>query len=250
MNLNFKEAFFLSTLAGLSTLIGSIIIFLKQKKKDKLLIEALSFAASIMIFICFFDLIPQGFNFLNNNFNTTYVILIMFFFIVVGINISISIDKLVEEKQTNNKVYRVGIISMIAIILHNIPEGMATFITTNSNIKMGILFAISIALHNIPEGMSIALPIYYSSNSKRKAFLYTFISGLSEPLGAIMAYFILTPFINNITLGVLYFIISGIMFQISFFELLPTSLSFRNYKRTIISFIIGIIIVLLTRIII
>lgn len=244
--MNFKMGFLLSFLAGISTLLGALFIFLNKKKKDKFIVSALSFASSIMFFVSIFDLIPEGFHLLTSNFSNIYSVLIIIIFIFVGTNISIFIEKTLPEN--NNNLFRVGIISMIAIILHNIPEGMATFIATSSDVSLGITLTIAIALHNIPEGISISLPIYYSTNNKKKAFLYTFISGMSEPFGAFIAYSLLTPFINNITLGVLFSIISGIMIYISIFELLNTALKYKNYKRTIIFYLIGILIILITRI--
>ena len=86
---------------------------------------------------------------------------------------------------------------MIAIILHNVPEGIATFISSSKDISLGISLAIAITLHNIPEGISISIPIYYSTKSKFKALLYTFISGVSEPIGALIAYLFLSKYIND-----------------------------------------------------
>lgn len=132
---------------------------------------------------------------------------------------------------------------MIGIIFHNIPEGIATFFTTLSNTSLGINFAIAIAMHNIPEGISISVPIYYSTNSKYKAFLYTFISGFSEFIGALIAYCVLSKLeiSINLILDILYSLISGIMLGISFYELLPTSFLYENKIRCIVSFIFGFI---------
>ena len=122
---------------------------------------------------------------------------------------------------------------------------MITFITTTKNTKLGVSLAISLALHNIPEGISIAVPIYYSTKSKKKAILYTVSSALSEPFGAILTYLILLPFINNIILGILFSLIAGIMLAISLTELLPESLQYKNLKLTTKFFIIGITIMIL-----
>ena len=130
---------------------------------------------------------------------------------------------------------------MLAIILHNIPEGMATFMASNTDISLGISLTIAIALHNIPEGISISVPIYYATNSKIKAISYTALSGLSELFGAIITYLFLKPFINDIVMGLLFSIIAGIMMHISLYELLPTSLKLNNKKITIFSFIFGIL---------
>jgi ZIP family zinc transporter len=145
------------------------------------------------------------------------------------------INKYLPENNTYNdkKLYRVGIIAMLSIILHNIPEGIATFMASTSNIKLGLTLALAIALHNIPEGISISVPIYYATNSKKKAFLYTFISGISEFFGAVLTYFFLKNFINDFLMGALFASIAGIMFYIGIYELLPTSFKYKKNKPTL-----------------
>lgn len=237
-------SFLLTTVAGLSTLIGSIIIFLNKKYSKKIIITSLSFASSVMIFVSLTDLIPESYNILKNIFNLYPLILIILIGINIGIILSFYIKKYIPEKSNNDNLYKVGIISMLAIIFHNIPEGMATFMASNKDTSLGISLTIAIALHNIPEGISIAVPIYYSTNSKIKAILYTFVSGLSELFGAIITYLFLKPYINNILIGILFSVIAGIMLHIALTELLPASLRYKNRKTTIISFIIGMFFVL------
>lgn len=240
-------SFIITTLAGLSTLLGSLIIFIKKENKNKIILSSLSFASSVMLLISFTDLIPESYNMFKNHLKLYPLILIILISINIGIIISLFIKKYIPEN--NDKLYRVGIISMLAIIIHNIPEGMATFMATNTNTKLGINLSIAIALHNIPEGISIAIPIYYSTKSKLKAILYTLISGLSELFGAIITYVFLRPFVNNYTMGILFSIIAGIMMHIALFELFPTSLSYNNKKYTFIFFIIGIIFVIISKLI-
>ena len=126
-------------------------------------------------------------------------------------------------------------------MLHNIPEGITTYISTSVNTSLGIKLAIAIALHNIPEGISIAVPIYYSTNNFKKAFFYTFIAGFSELSGAVIAYLFLANFITNTSLSIILGLTAGIMIHISLYELLPTSIEYKKKKATILSFIIGII---------
>ena len=141
-------------------------------------------------------------------------------------------------------MYKVGIISMLAIILHNIPEGIATFVATSSDTLLGVSLAIAIAMHNIPEGISISVPIYYSTNSKKKAIIYTLVSALSEPFGALIAFIFLRNIINDIILGILFAIIAGIMLQIAFCELIPTARRYNNKKYLFIFFLVGVIFML------
>lgn len=231
-------AFILTTLAGLSTLLGTIPIFIKTKP-NKIITSALSFAAGVMITVSLIDLIPEGINYIHNTFKIIPTILIILIFIVLGIIISMTIDRYISNRE--GELYKVGIISMLAIILHNIPEGIATYLSGEFNFKLGLSLTIAIALHNIPEGISIAVPIYYSKKSRGKALLYTLFSALSEPLGALLAYLFLSKIINNNIMGILMSLIAGIMIQISLYELIPTSLKYKNKKRTITYLIIGIL---------
>ena len=228
-------AFILTTIAGLSTLLGVLPIFIN--KTNKIIISALSFAAGVMITVSIIDLIPEGINYLNETFKIIPAILILAIFITLGIILSMTIDKYINKGREG--LYKIGIISMIAIILHNIPEGIATYLSTENNLKLGLKLTLAIALHNIPEGISIAIPIYYSKKSRVKAFIYTLTSALSEPLGALLAYLFLSNVMNNIIMGIFLSLISGIMIQISLYELIPTSLKYKNKKITIIFFIIG-----------
>jgi len=238
--MNTLYGFILTSIAGLSTLLGTIIIFINKNKSNKIITSSLSFAAGVMITVSTIDLIPEGINYLHKTFKLFPTILIILIFITIGIILSMTIDKKINIKR-EGELYKVGIISMLAIILHNIPEGIATFLSTESNLKLGLSLTIAIALHNIPEGISISVPIYYATGSKLKAFIYTLISGLSEPLGAILAYLFLSNIINDNIMGLLMSLIAGIMIQISLYELLPTSLKYKNKKTTIIFFIIGIL---------
>lgn len=235
---NSAYGFILTTLAGLSTLLGTIIIFINKKKNNKIIIGSLSFAAGVMLTVSITDLIPESIHLLNKTFKLFPTIIIMLIFIVIGIIISTTIDKYIPTKR-EGELYKVGIISMLAIILHNIPEGIATFLSTESNLTLGLSLTIAIALHNIPEGISISVPIYYATGSKIKAFTYTLISGLSEPLGALIAYLFLKNLVNDTTMGIIMSIIAGIMIQISCYELLPTSLKYKSKKITVLLFIIG-----------
>lgn len=237
-------AFLLTSLAGLSTMIGTIPIFINLKNSDKIIASSLSFASGVMLCVSIIDLVPESIIMLSKYYSGLVVITLSFVFIIIGIITSSLIDKHLPTIEFSS-LYRVGIISMLAIILHNIPEGIATFISTTKDTSLGISLATSIALHNIPEGISISIPIYYSTRSKTKAYLYTFISALSEPLGALLTYLFLLPFVNDILLGLLFSFIAGIMLQISLTELLPESLSYKYKTNTIIFFIIGLIFMLL-----
>ena len=172
-------------------MLGSIFIF--NKKNENIIIAALAFASGVMSTVSITDLMPESYNLLINIFPKFPAIIYMLIFVVSGILFSMFIDKYIP---TDNSLYRVGVFAMLAIIIHNIPEGIATFMATNTNIMLGISLTIAIALHNIPEGISISIPIYYATNSKFKAIFYTFISAISEPFGALLTYLFLSNYIN------------------------------------------------------
>lgn len=244
---NINMAFFITIFAGLSTLLGIIPCFLNIKYENNLLCASLSFAASIMLGVSIFDLLPESFIFLIE-FNDFIRLTIIFIFVIIGIIISFFINASVI-KYENCSLYRLGIISMLAIIIHNIPEGIITFISVSKDLNLGISLAIVIIVHNIPEGISISIPIYYATGSIIRAFLYTFISGLSELFGALITYLFLSSFITNSILGILLAITSGIMINISLSELLPSSLLYNNRKLTFFFFFIGFFIIIVNFII-
>lgn len=238
-------AFFLTTIAGFATMIGTIPIFIKLKNESKIIASSLAFASGVMICVSITDLMPEAIFMLEKNYNGFITIILAFLFMMIGIIFSLFIDNILPSSTKDIPLYKIGIISMLAIIMHNIPEGIATFISTTKDTTLGVSLAVAIAFHNIPEGISISVPIYYATNSRVKAILYTFVSSLSEPIGAILTYLFLLNFINDIILGLLFAIIAGIMLQISFMELLPTSISYKENKLTKVFFLIGIIFMLL-----
>ena len=244
---NIFFSFLLTIFAGLSTLIGYLIIFLKKRDHNKIIVSSLSFAAGVMVCTSICDLIPESIYLLKNNLSFLSTILFSFGGIILGIIISMIIDYYVPDTYVsdNKALFRVGFLSMIAIIMHNVPEGIATFMASNSNMKLGLSLAIAIAMHNIPEGISIAIPIYYSTGSKKKAFIYTLISALSEPVGALLAYLFLRRIVNDTLLGLLFSLIGGIMLEISFRVLLPNTKKYNDKLRVILFFMIGIVFMLL-----
>ena len=134
---------------------------------------------------------------------------------------------------------------MLALMLHNFPEGIATFMTAYNDLNMGISLGIAIMLHNIPEGISISVPIYYSTGSKSKGLLYTFISGLAEPLGAVMTYILFKRFINDITISIVLVFVAGIMITLAIEEMLPEANKYKKTQYSIIGLILGVVLVII-----
>lgn len=237
----------LSLFAGLSTVLGAIIVFFSKSSNKRLITFALSFSAGVMISISFTDLFPSAQETLIKNNGTFKGVLLSLLFLLLGALMAMLIDNFVPEENlintSNSSLYKVGFVSMIALFLHNFPEGITTYVSGYQDAALGITVALAIALHNIPEGISIAMPIYYSTNNKKKAIKYTFYSGMAEPLGALLAFIFLKPYINEIILSILFALVAGIMIYISFQELIPEARNYKYNKLYIISLFIGLCII-------
>ncbi len=233
-------AFGLTLFAGLSTGIGSAIAFFAKRTNTKFLSIALGFSAGVMIYLSFVEIFPKAKEILGQELGvqTGYLITVIAFF--SGIILIAVIDRLVpafenphelkrverihdQEAEKNKKLYRMGMMSAIAIAIHNFPEGLATFLAALHDLKLGLPIAVAIAIHNIPEGIAISVPIHHATGSRRKAFFYSFLSGLAEPLGALVGFFILMPFMNDAVFGFLFAFVAGIMVFISIDNLLPAA---------------------------
>lgn len=241
---NLFLSFLITGIAGFSTLLGIFAIFFSKQGREKLISYSLIFSAGIMIFISLFDLIPSSIGYLMNYYNFIPSLIIGIIFIFFGVILTHFIDNFLVED--SNNLYKVGIISMIALIIHNIPEGIITFLTTTKDIKLGLPLACSIALHNIPEGISIFIPIYYGSRNKIKAVFYTFVAGFSEILGAFIAWLFLSKLVNNYFFSFIFAVTAGIMLYIAIYELVPESIKYKNKKMLILWFLIGMMIMLLS----
>lgn len=244
---NIILSFVFTFLAGFSTLIGTLFIFYKGNF-NKLVKRALSFAAGVMLCVSLIDLIPESILLIGKTFNKNYTFIIITIYITVGCGLSCLINKLIPENSNvkDKKLYKVGIFSMLVIIIHNIPEGIATFLSSSANLSLGISLSIAIALHNIPEGISISVPIYSATGNKKQAIFYSLISALAEPLGAILAFLFLKPIITDYIMGCILALTAGIMIHISLFQLLPTSIQYKNKIQIFTFFILGYLIMLIS----
>ena len=235
-------SFFIPSLAGIMTTIGYLPTYISKKHQETVIAFSLSFSAGVMITISLISLIPESIELLKYQEKSLYPILAIVF--ILGIILSNKLDCILRNKEKDTKLYQLGIFSLITLILHNIPEGITTFLTTTSNLKLGISLSLAIALHNIPEGIAIAIPIYYATNNRRKAFLYTVISGFSELLGAIIAFLFIRK-LSFLLLAILLSGTAGIMIDISIRELIPNALDYTNLKNCILGILLGSIIMLI-----
>ena len=232
-------SFFITFLAGISTLLGMIPTFIHSKYKNKIIQVSLSFSSGVMLSISIFSLIIESFSYLNCSFFLNVIFLLIF--LNIGVILFVLIEKISSKFTNNNDLYKLGILSSFSLILHNIPEGILSFITMSTNLNLGFTLCLAIALHNIPEGISIAVPIYYSTKSHNKAFFYTFVSGFSELLGGIFAYLFLYKIMNFFFFSFLLGITAGIMIYLSISELFPKSLNYGSKNISIFGLLFGFI---------
>lgn len=255
MDLQALYALLLSIIAGMATLIGAIIVIIIKKENKKFISASLGFASGIMISVSMLELFSKSNELITNSTNTFLGAIISTICLAFGMFITFLINHFVQDENkavnnlSNNKLLTTGIVSMLVIALHNFPEGIATFMSSYGNTALGISITIAIAMHNIPEGITVALPIYLSTNSKKKAFLYTFLSGITEPLGAILAFLILRYFLTDLLLGAIFGIVGGIMIYIAVDDLIPTSRKYGYDGIALIFTLLGICIMPLTSII-
>jgi len=226
-------AMLVSTIAGLSTVLGGLVIFFKFKDKNinKFITVSLSFSLAIMIGISITDLIPESTYVLLKSYGISRGVIYSILAFIIGVILIKILNKLIARAENNkNDLYKLGILNMLALILHNFPEGIATFMSSYKDMSLGIKLAVAIAFHNIPEGISIAVPIYYATKSKKEAILKTFISGLAEPLGAILAYIFLSRFVTNTLISIVLLFVAGIMITLSIQKLFPEALKYKENK--------------------
>lgn len=236
-------AFALTLFAGLSTGIGSALAFFTRQTNTRFLSGALGFSAGVMIYVSFMEIMQKAKHSLilslGETMGTWWTVLAFFggiFFIALIDKLvpseenpheahsveEMNIPKYTDENQKNN-LKRTGIFTALAIAIHNFPEGIATFTAAIAEPSLGVPIAFAIAIHNIPEGIAVSVPIYYATGDKKKAFLFSFVSGLAEPIGALFGYIVLTPFMSPLLFGVIFAGVAGIMVFISLDELLPTA---------------------------
>lgn len=240
--------FILSFIAGFSTLLGCIGIMVPVKRRDEFITFSISLSLSVMIMVSLFDLIPSSLPNIGNNIFSSTILFSLFFLIGAG-SVGIFNRFIEREKGKGSSLYKLGILSFIALVLHNLPEGILTFMSTYQDFNLGLSLCFAIALHNIPEGVSIAVPIYYSTGSVGKALKYTLLSAIAEPIGAILAFLILKDFITPAMISMFLILVAGIMITLSIEKMLPEALHYDKKKPMFAGLILGIIIVTLSLII-
>lgn len=257
MDKNILFAFGLTLFAGLSTGIGSALAFFTRRTNTKFLSVALGFSAGVMIYVSMIEIFVKAKDSLVEALGRTggsWATVGAFFggmFLIAAIDRFVPSGenphemRKVEEINSNSaavdrsKLMRLGTLTALAITIHNFPEGLATFTSAIKEPSLGIAIAVAIAIHNIPEGIAVSFPVYFATQDHKKAFRLSFLSGLSEPLGAVIGYLILYRFFNDVVFGVLFASVAGIMVFISLDELLPTAREYGEAHLSIYGLIAG-----------
>ncbi|QGU06966.1 Zinc transporter ZupT [Corynebacterium occultum] len=247
-------AFGMTVFAGLATGIGGLIAILKKNPDDRFMASALGFSAGVMLYVSMVEILPKAIDHLSTDHgvkNGNWWAILSFF---AGIVLIAAIDRLVptainphesmtqdtpELQARRQKLMKMGTLTALAIAIHNFPEGFATFLTALDDPTLAIPIVAAIAIHNIPEGIAVAVPIREATGSRLKAFNWSTLSGMAEPLGAVIGYLILLPFLGDTTLGVAFGMVAGIMVFISMDELLPTAVATGRHHHAIYGLILG-----------
>jgi ZIP family zinc transporter len=251
-------AFLLTLFAGLSTGVGSILALVTKKTNTRFLSLALGFSAGVMIYVSMVEIFVKAKDALVGALGVkpgSWITVASFF---AGMILIALIDKMIpsyenphesrkveemdDEHKRGAKLKKMGILAALAIGIHNFPEGIATFASALKDPSLGIAIAVAVAIHNIPEGIAVSVPVYFATGSRKKAFVLSFLSGISEPIGALVGYLLLMPFFNDVTFGILFASVAGIMVFISLDELLPSAREYGEAHLSVYGLISGMIV--------
>lgn len=258
-------AFALTLFAGLATGVGAAIAFFAKKATPSLLSVSLGFSAGVMLYVSFVEIFPKAREALASTYGhgADWRVVGAFF---AGIVLIALIDRLVPDQSNPHEFHtsdnfvgdpgsadlsfkrsgdaegtlmRLGLFTAFALVIHNFPEGFATFATGLYDQELAVPVAIAIAIHNIPEGIAVSVPIFYATGSRTKAFGLSFASGLSEPAGALLGWLVLRPFMSDALMGTIFAAVAGIMVYICLDELLPSAEKFGKHHHAIMGLVAG-----------
>ncbi|MBK5969113.1 MULTISPECIES: zinc transporter ZupT [Thiorhodovibrio] len=246
-------ALLLTFLAGLATAIGIVIAFFAPPTNLRFLSVALGFSAGVMIYVSFVELFPSASTALEGLVSSAHSIAVAALF--AGMLVAAALDRLVPlgynphemrvpdasptQAGKADQLMRVGLLSALSITLHNLPEGLATFLTSLEDLHLGLPVAIAVGIHNIPEGIAISVPVYYATASRAQAFGWSALSGLSEPLGALLGLLVVATVWSDILLGLSLAAVAGIMIFIAFDVLLPAAETYGEHHLAVYALVAG-----------
>ncbi|OSI18077.1 zinc transporter ZupT [Neisseria dentiae] len=256
---NLTVAFGITLAAGLATVLGSVLVFLSKTPNPRMLSFGLAFAGGAMVYVSLTEIFSKS----QQAFTATYGQSIGFaaatFAFLAGLGAVALIDRLVPNphdtldahdpefhEKSRHHIARVGLMTAFAITAHNFPEGLATFFATLENPAVGTPLALAIAVHNIPEGISIAAPVYFATRNKALTVAACLVSGLAEPLGALLGYFVLKPFLSDAVFGAIFGLIAGVMVFLALDELLPAAKRYSDGHETVYGLTSGMAVIALS----
>ena len=253
MESNVIFALSLSVLAGLATGIGSVMALFTKQTNTKFLAGSLGFSAGVMLYVAMVEIYKKAGVYLSESAGEVRGAILAAAFFFAGIALIGVIDFFVpstegdigsrgENPQVSDSLRRMGFMTALAIGIHNFPEGLATFTSALKEPHLGIAIAVAIAIHNIPEGIATSAPIFFATGSRKKAFYISFLSGMTEPVGALLGYLVLRSFFNDMVFGALFAVVAGIMVFIAIEELLPMAREIEKSRITIIGAVVGMMI--------
>lgn len=241
---NVQIAFLLSAFAGLATGLGSIIALAHRRPGPRFLGASLGLSAGVMIFVSMMELVPKGRQLVAGTLGDHRAGWVVLGAFLLGVLLVALIDRMVpseinphepldSEAYRRALLMRTGMMTAVALAIHNFPEGFATFMAAIADPTLGLSVAIAVAIHNIPEGVAVAVPVYQATGSRQRAFLYSFTSGLAEPFGALIGYLVLAPYLSDMVTGITFAGIAGIMVFVSVDELLPSAHEFGEHHAAV-----------------
>ncbi len=249
---NWLVALAVTTAAGLATGFGSLLVFASKKPNARLLAFGLAFAGGAMVYVSLGEILNKSILSFSNAYGEQLGFTWGTLSFLAGVLLIMGIDHLVPNPherlevddpyfREHNRDYikRVGLLTALAITAHNFPEGLATFFATLEEPAVGMPLAFAIAIHNIPEGIAIAVPVYFATNNKTYAFVACLLSGLAEPIGAIVGFTLLRPFLSEAVFGAVFGVIAGVMVFLALDELLPAAKRYSKGHETVYGLVAG-----------
>ncbi len=268
---NYMIAFLMTLIAGLCTAIGGAIAVLSKSDNKTFLSVSLGFSAGVMVYVSMMEIMPKAQTALAVEYGDKMAAIISVVAFFMGMFIIAGIDKLIPHEENpheikhcdgiatsddeneehiceamspegsnrSSRLMRMGVFTAIAIGIHNFPEGLATFVAALQSPEVAIPVVVAIAIHNVPEGIAVAVPVYHATGSKKKAFMYSFMSGLSEPIGALVGWLLLMPIMSDAVFGIIFAVVAGIMVFISFDQLLPNAREYGEHHHSIYGLVMG-----------
>lgn len=249
---NWWIALAVTTAAGLATGFGSLLVLFAKAPNARLLAFGLAFAGGAMVYVSLGEILNKSILSFTLAYGDTAGFTWGTLSFLAGVLLIVTIDRLVPNpherlevddpyfrQHNRDYVKRVGLLTAVAITAHNFPEGLATFFATLEDPAVGMPLAFAIAIHNIPEGIAIAVPVYYATNNKMYAFVACLLSGLAEPIGALLGYAVLRPYLSDAVFGAVFGVIAGVMVFLALDELLPAAKRYAKGHETVYGLVSG-----------